>query len=863
MSDEFPLRFEDYELMGECGKGFSATVFRGICKPLNVEVAVKRFDLENKEINLEHIMSEAKTMKSAKHPNILRLYASFSHEKYLYMIEPYIAGGSVLNVMKYAYSNGLEEPQIASIMRDVLQGLKYMHGNNMIHRDVKAGNVLLDTVEGNVKLADFGVAATLERQGSWGHDYGGRNTLVGTPCWMAPEVLQADQGIIDAYKPQADIWSFGITLFEVAHGHAPFQKLSPLQVMMRILNDSTCIDLEAGDNTSNDKPKNFSKLFKEVVFLCLQRDPAKRPSAEKLLKHPFFRNAKPSGQTIKKLLENVPSLTDRVQEMLSRDDGKAFATNQGRAMRSGTNYLAGVSTWNFDLAAIKAQAAELDLDAIIEGDDEAEETANLAPPDQSLPPDTPTLSTAVSAAVAPGTSPDATVSIGQRINSEGLAAQGSESVARDHPSEHGADSASTVGHRAAHSQSVPDLAEGVQHLPRVPSQPVAIQTAGSARTDAVAHTDAADPRQAAASGAGDQEDAPATGASPAPSPGTGRPPRPGEKRDRKKAGRFTVVQQLDEVPNSPEMSQGAAYMEHALRSRAPSSRSLADVARHGTDGRHAHDAEDAEHTAHEAQPPSPGMDGRDQSVERAHEGGLPPRPRDGSGTATPHSGRAGGHGTSRWTDGLDDEGLVGADGREHGRETPPPRDVDRAPSGGARGGAAPPQKRGRGRFKLLPDDNPQPGRDRGGSINRSMSAAVLARNGSAVPQDGSASGMSQSSTPHAAHRVDMASYQAGVRDACNRFQPLLQDLLAKVEEITSVAKLFESQLAEAQTSGRLPGHWTDTGTGTGTSNRPHSFASGNASNDDSRPPSPGHIPHAGQEAQHAAAMAHLKHHQHR
>ena len=119
----------------------------------------------------------------------------------------------------------------------------YMHRNNPIHRDIKSGNILLDKSTGLVLLADFGVAATLERSGSWGNEHGGRKTMCGTPCWMAPEVMLAEQGAATAYAAAADVWSVGVTLYELARGHAAWAKLPPMHVFMKILR-VPCPDLD-------------------------------------------------------------------------------------------------------------------------------------------------------------------------------------------------------------------------------------------------------------------------------------------------------------------------------------------------------------------------------------------------------------------------------------------------------------------------------------------------------------------------------------------------------------------------------------------------------------------------------------------
>ncbi|KIY98276.1 hypothetical protein MNEG_9683 [Monoraphidium neglectum] len=190
---EWPATAADYELLEDCGRGVSATVHRAICKKTKEVCAVKKLNLESINCNLDDIIHEAQTMKSYSHPNVLSLYASFVAGQDLYMVTPFCAGGSVLHMMKYGHPEGLSEVAIATVVREVLKGLDYMHKNGGIHRDVKAGNILIDK-DGSIKIGDFGVAATVERGGSWGNDKMTRTTFVGTPCWMAPEVMEQTQG---------------------------------------------------------------------------------------------------------------------------------------------------------------------------------------------------------------------------------------------------------------------------------------------------------------------------------------------------------------------------------------------------------------------------------------------------------------------------------------------------------------------------------------------------------------------------------------------------------------------------------------------------------------------------------------------
>ncbi|OBZ87610.1 Serine/threonine-protein kinase fray2 [Choanephora cucurbitarum] len=197
--------------------------------------------------------------------------------------------------MKLSFPEGLDEISIATILKQALEGLAYLHKNGHIHRDVKAGNLLMDQ-DGAVLLADFGVSSSLMETG----ERGMRKTFVGTPCWMAPEVMeQAD------YDYKADIWSFGITAIELATGHAPFAKLPPLKVLMMTLNNEP-------PTLSRETPTNkFSKAFKEMIDLCLHKDPTKRPTSDRLLQHPFFKQAKKHEWLAKHLIADIPPIDCR------------------------------------------------------------------------------------------------------------------------------------------------------------------------------------------------------------------------------------------------------------------------------------------------------------------------------------------------------------------------------------------------------------------------------------------------------------------------------------------------------------------------------------------------------------------------
>ncbi|CAN0908917.1 Serine/threonine-protein kinase fray2 [Linum grandiflorum] len=361
---------DDYRLLEEIGHGASATVYRAMCLPSNEVVAVKCLDLDRCNSNLDDIRKEAQTMTLIDHPNVIKALCSFVVDRYLWVVMPFMAEGSCLHLMQIAYTDGFEESAIRSILKETLKALDYLHCQGHIHRDVKAGNILLHT-DGIVKLADFGVSACMFDTGDRQR---ARNTFVGTPCWMAPEVLQPGGG----YDSKADIWSFGITALEMAHGHAPFSKYPPMKVLLMTIQN-------APPGLDYDRDKKFSKVlesfwldsfhfcyqaFKEMVAMCLVKDQTKRPTADKLLKHSFFKHAKPPELSVKKLFADLPPLWNRVKTLQLKDAAQLALKRMPSADQealSQSEYKRGVSAWNFDIEDLKAQASLVrDDDAITE-----------------------------------------------------------------------------------------------------------------------------------------------------------------------------------------------------------------------------------------------------------------------------------------------------------------------------------------------------------------------------------------------------------------------------------------------------------------------------------------------------------------
>ncbi|ORY52703.1 kinase-like protein [Rhizoclosmatium globosum] len=294
----FSMKPDDYELGNPIGYGSSAMVYIAKYLPLQKIVAVKVLDLDMFERNqIDELRREIQIMSLSRHPNLLPVYGSFVNGPKLFIVTPFLSAGSLLDIMKTAYPHGIDEQCIVTILKQALQGLEYLHKNGLIHRDVKAGNLLMDE-DGLVQLADFGVSSSLMETGE---RKGNRKTFVGTPCWMAPEVMEQS-----GYDYKADIWSFGITALELSTGHAPFAKYPPLKVMMMTLqNEPPTLDR---DQTYN----KYSKSFKDLIDCCLQKDPTKRPTAEKLLLHPFFKLATKKRQHLATdLLQALPPITRR------------------------------------------------------------------------------------------------------------------------------------------------------------------------------------------------------------------------------------------------------------------------------------------------------------------------------------------------------------------------------------------------------------------------------------------------------------------------------------------------------------------------------------------------------------------------
>lgn len=251
------------------GKGSFGKVYKGRIRKTNQVCAVKQVNLEEED-DIDEIALEVNFLSSLRCPYITEYYGSVvdNRDYTLWILMEYCGGGSCADLIK---SQPFREDHIAVVMRDTLRGLEYLHRQRKIHRDIKAANILL-TTEGDVKLADFGVS------GQMGLSIKKMKSFVGTPYWMAPEVISKA-----GYDYKADIWSLGITALELADGSPPLSGLSPMKALA-VIPDRECPSLPTG--------QQFTDLFREFIGACMSKDPGNRPTANQLLTLKFVRTTK-------------------------------------------------------------------------------------------------------------------------------------------------------------------------------------------------------------------------------------------------------------------------------------------------------------------------------------------------------------------------------------------------------------------------------------------------------------------------------------------------------------------------------------------------------------------------------------------
>ncbi|KAF9785300.1 kinase-like domain-containing protein [Thelephora terrestris] len=257
-----------YRNLVKIGAGASGGVYTAYQVGSNLSVAIKQMDLD-KQPKKDLIINEILVMRASRHPNIVNYIDSFLYKNELWVVMEYMEGGSLTDVVT---ANLMSEGQIAAVSRETCQGLDHLHRHGVIHRDIKSDNVLL-SMNGDIKLTDFGFCAQISEGNAK------RTTMVGTPYWMAPEVVTRKE-----YGHKVDIWSLGIMAIEMIEGEPPYLNQNPLKALYLIATNGT---------PTIANPENLSTIFRDYLSKTLEVDVEKRPDAPTLLQHPFFKGAEP------------------------------------------------------------------------------------------------------------------------------------------------------------------------------------------------------------------------------------------------------------------------------------------------------------------------------------------------------------------------------------------------------------------------------------------------------------------------------------------------------------------------------------------------------------------------------------------
>eukprot|EP01100_Stratorugosa_tubuloviscum_P008652 TRINITY_DN35_c0_g2_i1.p1 TRINITY_DN35_c0_g2~~TRINITY_DN35_c0_g2_i1.p1 ORF type:complete len:1183 (-),score=602.26 TRINITY_DN35_c0_g2_i1:62-3610(-) len=296
-----------FDLIEEIASGSFGTVYKGMHKASKQILAIKIIQPDEDE-SLEDLMIEIQVLKKCVHPNIVKYFGGYKKGEEIFIAMDLCDGGAVNDIFNVC-EEPLTEDQIALISRETLKGLAYMHEQQIIHRDIKGGNVLL-TSKGEVKLVDFGVSFQCANNKR-------AKTFIGTPYWMAPEVIESKTSM-KPYDYKADVWSVGIMAIELAETNPPLSEIHPMKALFQI---------PIRESPKLQRPSKWSKEFNDFISKCLIKEPAKRPSCTEALKLPFVANCNASPAALIQLIEKRKNL-ERSQDMSTSDSKETISQEE-------------------------------------------------------------------------------------------------------------------------------------------------------------------------------------------------------------------------------------------------------------------------------------------------------------------------------------------------------------------------------------------------------------------------------------------------------------------------------------------------------------------------------------------------------
>eukprot|EP00771_Trimastix_marina_P000539 gnl/Trimastix_PCT/1559.p1 GENE.gnl/Trimastix_PCT/1559~~gnl/Trimastix_PCT/1559.p1 ORF type:complete len:335 (-),score=71.51 gnl/Trimastix_PCT/1559:73-1077(-) len=330
------MQISDFEIQEKLGEGSYGMVFRAIHKSTGKLMALKKIIVEDDD-EIEDAIMEIEIMREIKSEFSVRYFGSFKESDLcLYVAMELCELGAITNVMR-ACQRTLNEDEIAYVVSNVLRGLKYLHERRKIHRDIKGGNILINK-RGEIKLADFGVAAKLT------HTYQRRQTFIGSPYWMAPEIIQHNQ-----YSFAVDVWSVGILAIELAEGRPPLYELPYTRALLEIPMKPAPTLSELHPLTGVAPEPAWTADFHDFLACSLQKDPETRWTPDRLLEHPFLASRADDAQKVSRAL--VAPLIERASQVQE----ETYTSERGATTEDCETFSSSYWTANQgDLAAILA-----------------------------------------------------------------------------------------------------------------------------------------------------------------------------------------------------------------------------------------------------------------------------------------------------------------------------------------------------------------------------------------------------------------------------------------------------------------------------------------------------------------------------